>query len=168
MVGPSPGQNFVFCFGPDRTQAEIFSLSIRAREKFFYVYFGPGWARPRLQSLWAGPGPDKSVPDRPLAGVTLYNDLFSSLLMCEGLSNFGGGRTLGPHLWVRPCLHTLKKLVIELFKKYIGNDRIISCHFRTAWPSTSQDFNLCNFYLLDYLKNIVFCGPVGNLTVLKA
>ena len=59
----------------------------------FYVYFGPDRARPRLQPLWAGPGPEKSSPCRPLAGVTFYNGL-SSLLMCEGLSNFGGGADL--------------------------------------------------------------------------
>ena len=40
-----------------------------------------------------------------------------------------------------------------------GNDRLISHHFPTAWPSRSSDLNPFNVYLRGCLKNFMFSVP---------
>ena len=92
LVGSGPGQNFVFCFGSDRVRAEI---SFWARNKFFM--FTLGRAGLGSDCSFCGPDPGMKNPAcADLARVTLYNGLSSSLLMCEGLTNFGGGRGSKP------------------------------------------------------------------------
>ena len=83
-AGSGSGRNFVFSFG-----------SSRARDKIFM--FTLGQAGPsRDCNLW-GPGSGLKNPGcADLAGVTLYNGLSSFLLMCEGLSNYGGGANPKP------------------------------------------------------------------------
>ncbi|GBM51059.1 hypothetical protein AVEN_123872-1 [Araneus ventricosus] len=49
---------------------------------------------------------------------------------------------------------------------HFGNDRIISCHFPTNWPSRSPDDNQCDFWLWGYLKHAVVSGSIANLAEL--
>ena len=76
-AGSGSGRNFVL--GP---------------RQIFYVYFAPGRAGPGPDCSFCGRNPGMKNPAcADLARVTLYNGLSSSLLMCEGLTNFerGGG-----------------------------------------------------------------------------
>ncbi|GBM76509.1 hypothetical protein AVEN_102294-1 [Araneus ventricosus] len=52
-------------------------------------------------------------------------------------------------------------------KQLFGNDRIISRHFPRTWPPRPPDLNPCNFWLWDYLKDVVYGGPIANLAELK-
>ncbi|GBL90474.1 hypothetical protein AVEN_179404-1 [Araneus ventricosus] len=55
----------------------------------------------------------------------------------------------------------------QLLNLHFGNDRIISCHFPTAWPPQSPDLNPCYFWLWSYLKDVVHGSPIANLAELK-
>ncbi|GBN40210.1 hypothetical protein AVEN_192945-1 [Araneus ventricosus] len=57
--------------------------------------------------------------------------------------------------------------VKQLLNLHFGKERIISRHFPTAWPSRSHDLNHCIFWLWGYLKDVVYGGPIANLTELK-
>ncbi|GBM06734.1 hypothetical protein AVEN_62983-1 [Araneus ventricosus] len=57
--------------------------------------------------------------------------------------------------------------VKQLLNLHFGNDRIISRHFPTAWPPRSSDLDCCDFWLWDYLKDVVYGGPISNLAELK-
>ncbi|GBO13849.1 hypothetical protein AVEN_250334-1 [Araneus ventricosus] len=57
--------------------------------------------------------------------------------------------------------------VMKLLNLRFGNDRIISRHFPTAWPPLSPDLSPCDFWLWDYLKDVVYEGLIGNLADLK-
>ncbi|GBO17021.1 hypothetical protein AVEN_63280-1, partial [Araneus ventricosus] len=50
-----------------------------------------------------------------------------------------------------------------LLSLHFGNDKIISRQFPANWPPRSPDRNPCNFWLWDYLKHVVFSGPIPNL-----
>ncbi|GBM11634.1 hypothetical protein AVEN_16948-1 [Araneus ventricosus] len=60
-----------------------------------------------------------------------------------------------------PHIATLVKQLLNL-----GNDRIISRHFSTAWPPRSSDLNPCDFWLWGYLKD-VYGGTIANLAGFK-
>ncbi|GBM91670.1 hypothetical protein AVEN_208547-1 [Araneus ventricosus] len=57
---------------------------------------------------------------------------------------------------------------MQLLNLHFGNDKIISRHFRTAGSPRSPDLNPCDFWLWDYLKYVVYWGPITNLTELKS
>ncbi|GBM81473.1 hypothetical protein AVEN_163631-1 [Araneus ventricosus] len=57
--------------------------------------------------------------------------------------------------------------VKQLLNLHFGNDRIISCHFPTAWPPRSPDLYPYDSWLWGYLKGAVYGGPIANLTELK-
>ncbi|GBL77783.1 hypothetical protein AVEN_152987-1 [Araneus ventricosus] len=57
--------------------------------------------------------------------------------------------------------------VKRLFSMHFGNDRIISHHFRTNWPPRYPDLNSWDFWVLGYLKHVVFSGPIANLDELN-
>ncbi|GBN11659.1 hypothetical protein AVEN_102859-1 [Araneus ventricosus] len=57
--------------------------------------------------------------------------------------------------------------VKQLLNLHFGNDRIICNHFPTACPPRSPDLNPCDFWLWDYLKDVVYGGPIANLAELK-
>ncbi|GBM76261.1 hypothetical protein AVEN_105439-1 [Araneus ventricosus] len=57
--------------------------------------------------------------------------------------------------------------VNQLLNLHLGNDRIISRHFPTAWPPRSPDLNPCDFTLCGYLKDLVYEGTFANLFELK-
>ncbi|GBM90321.1 hypothetical protein AVEN_116311-1 [Araneus ventricosus] len=63
-----------------------------------------------------------------------------------------------------PLLATPVKQLLNL---HFVNDRIISRHFTTAWPPRSPDMNPCDFWLLGYLKDVVYGNPTANLAELK-
>ncbi|GBM82001.1 hypothetical protein AVEN_231483-1 [Araneus ventricosus] len=46
--------------------------------------------------------------------------------------------------------------VKQLLNLHFRNNRIISCHFRTAWSPRSPDLNPCDFWLWGYLKDVVY------------
>ncbi|GBN73033.1 hypothetical protein AVEN_264718-1 [Araneus ventricosus] len=55
--------------------------------------------------------------------------------------------------------------VNELLNLHFGNDRIISRHFKTAWPPTSPDLNTTSVCGLP--KRFCLRGPSANLAELK-
>ncbi|GBM90324.1 hypothetical protein AVEN_116314-1 [Araneus ventricosus] len=66
-----------------------------------------------------------------------------------------------------PAPPLLATPVKQLLNLHFVNDRIISRHFKTAWPPRSPDLNPCDFWLLGYLKDVVYGDPTANLTGLK-
>ncbi|GBN41336.1 hypothetical protein AVEN_237016-1 [Araneus ventricosus] len=64
-------------------------------------------------------------------------------------------------------LRTLQILFSECSALHFGNDKIISRHFPTNWPPRSPDLNPCDFCLWEYLKHVVFSGPIENLGKFK-
>ncbi|GFW91681.1 uncharacterized protein TNCV_4501001 [Trichonephila clavipes] len=42
---------------------------------------------------------------------------------------------------------------------HFGDDRIISRHFHTAWPTTPADLNTCDFWLWGCLKTMMYHDP---------
>ncbi|GBM93645.1 hypothetical protein AVEN_191660-1 [Araneus ventricosus] len=57
--------------------------------------------------------------------------------------------------------------VKQLLNLHFGKDRIISRHFPTACPPRSHHLNTCDFWLCDYLKDVVYVAPNANLAELK-
>ncbi|GBN29891.1 hypothetical protein AVEN_30796-1 [Araneus ventricosus] len=57
--------------------------------------------------------------------------------------------------------------VKQLLNLHFGNDRIISRHFPTAWTQRSLDLNPCDIWQWDYLKDVVYGGPISKLAELK-
>ena len=51
----------------------------------------------------------------------------------------------------------------RLLSAHFEDDWIISCHFPTTWLPRSPDLNSCNFWLLGYLNNAVYCWQIENL-----
>ncbi|GBM00544.1 hypothetical protein AVEN_77354-1 [Araneus ventricosus] len=71
-------------------------------------------------------------------------------------------------VWIGSFLCKMANPVKQLLKRHLGNARIISRHFPTAWPSRSPDLNTCDFWLWGYLKDVVFSTPIAHLAELKA
>ncbi|GBM25541.1 hypothetical protein AVEN_272540-1 [Araneus ventricosus] len=57
--------------------------------------------------------------------------------------------------------------VKRLLSMHFGNYRIISRHFRRNWLPRSCYLILCDFWLWDFRKHVVFGGAIANLAELK-
>ena len=61
----------------------------------------------------------------------------------------------------------ITKPVIQLIKKHFTNNQYISSHCPTAFPPRLSDLNPYDFWLLGYLKNVVYSSTIANLAELK-
>ena len=57
--------------------------------------------------------------------------------------------------------------VQQFLWKHFINDRVISRAFPTIWPPRSPDLNPCDFWIWEYLKNLVYRGSLVILEDLK-
>ncbi|GFX12675.1 uncharacterized protein TNCV_3157961 [Trichonephila clavipes] len=55
----------------------------------------------------------------------------------------------------------------QFLRQHFNNDRVISRAFPTAWPPRSPDLKPCDFWLWEYLKNLVYRGRLITLADLK-
>ena len=93
LVGPDPGQNFAFCLGTDRVRTKfrfLFRACAGPGTKFLCL-FGAGPGQSEIATIVGRARARKIRPVQTSSRGFLYNGLSSSLLMCEGFSNFGGG-----------------------------------------------------------------------------
>ncbi|GFT92293.1 uncharacterized protein TNCV_1835601 [Trichonephila clavipes] len=61
----------------------------------------------------------------------------------------------------------ITRCVTDVLKHHFTEERVISRQFRHLWPVRSPDLNPCDFWLWDYLKQLVSCDQPKTLPDLK-
>ncbi|KFM73360.1 Transposable element Tc1 transposase, partial [Stegodyphus mimosarum] len=61
----------------------------------------------------------------------------------------------------------IARRVKDLLRASFGDDRVLSRHFRHAWPPRSPDLSPCDYWLWGYLKSQVYCDRPTSQGMLK-
>ena len=90
----------------------------------------------------------------------LRNHVILALQQCECVD-----RIIFMHDDALPHIANPVKL---LLKRHFRNSRIISRHLPSDWPLRSPDLNPCDFWLWNYLKDVIVSTPNAHFAELKA